>query len=259
MADPVKLSATDLPPVLLALERYGRAAKRHSELVPPPSVRLTPPLPACPTCGALPTKVTQWSDGPLLSEVRFVFEPCEHGFAADEEVAYKAAERARSLVDDEENRPAGERTADEKLTDWAARAAFPPARDGRDPNPAITEKLHASLPPEARIAVAEWEANAYRNQVQALIREMQHMSTEGYDHPARVIVMDGRPVESGTDMVLVGCEQHETRIAELATVLREVLARFVHDTHPGRRSKQTDHVNVETIARWQAVLNGEGE
>lgn len=48
----------------------------------------------------------------------------------------------------------------------------------------------------ARLAIAEWEANAYRNQVQALIREMQRMSQEaGFERPVDVIVMDGRPVE----------------------------------------------------------------
>ena len=63
----------------------------------------------------------------------------------------------------------------------------------------------------------------------------------------------------GTDTVLVSCEQHETRIGELSTALREVLAQFVHDTHPGRRCKQTGHVNVGTIARWQSVLQEEDE
>lgn len=63
----------------------------------------------------------------------------------------------------------------------------------------------------------------------------------------------------GTDMVLVSCEQHEARIAALETTLRAVLSRFVHETHPGRRCKQTDHVNVETIAGWHAVLDGDEE
>lgn len=58
-------------------------------------------------------------------------------------------------------------------------------------------------------------------------------------------------------MALASCEQHEARVSELTTALGEVLARFVHETHPGRRCKQTDHVNVETIARWHAVLRGE--
>jgi hypothetical protein len=59
----------------------------------------------------------------------------------------------------------------------------------------------------------------------------------------------------GTDMVLVSCEQHEARITELAAALSEVLARFVHDTHPGRPCKQSGHVHVETIARWRNVLD----
>jgi hypothetical protein len=57
----------------------------------------------------------------------------------------------------------------------------------------------------------------------------------------------------------VGTDQPVTptgeRITALETTLREVLAQFVHDTHPGRSCKQTGHVNVETVRRWHAVLN----
>lgn len=63
----------------------------------------------------------------------------------------------------------------------------------------------------------------------------------------------------GTDAILVSCEEHTTRITALETTLRDVLAQFVHDTHPGRPCKQTGHINVETIRRWHNVLNGEGE
>lgn len=62
----------------------------------------------------------------------------------------------------------------------------------------------------------------------------------------------------GTDMVLVSCEEHEVRIAELTTALRDVLAQFVHHGHPGEPCKQTGWVSVRTVQRWQAVLDGEG-
>lgn len=52
---------------------------------------------------------------------------------------------------------------------------------------------------EARLAVAEWEANAYRNQVQALVREMQRMSESGFQEPIGIIILDGRPVADESD------------------------------------------------------------
>lgn len=60
----------------------------------------------------------------------------------------------------------------------------------------------------------------------------------------------------GTDMVLVGCEEHTTRIGVLEGTLRDVLAHFVHSGHPGEPCKQTSWVSVRTINQWHAVLRG---
>jgi hypothetical protein len=39
-----------------------------------------------------------------------------------------------------------------------------------------------------------------------------------------------------------------------AAVLGEVLATFVHETHPGRRCLQSGHINVGTVERWRSVV-----
>lgn len=40
---------------------------------------------------------------------------------------------------------------------------------------------------------------------------------------------------------------------QLAAVLREVLAEFRFETHPGRRCLQTGHIDVATVERWRSV------
>jgi hypothetical protein len=40
----------------------------------------------------------------------------------------------------------------------------------------------------------------------------------------------------------------------LAATLKEVLAHFTHETHPGQRCLQTGHVPVGTVDRWRAAL-----
>jgi hypothetical protein len=57
----------------------------------------------------------------------------------------------------------------------------------------------------------------------------------------------------GTD---VPATATEARVDLLESTLREVLGRFVHETHPGRPCLQTDHVSTATVKRWNAVLNG---
>ncbi len=42
----------------------------------------------------------------------------------------------------------------------------------------------------------------------------------------------------------------------LAAALREMLAEFRFNTHPGRPCKQTGHISVATVERWHAALNG---
>jgi hypothetical protein len=70
-----------------------------------------------------------------------------------------------------------------------------------DRNPSITAKLQQPLADdrlrdaEIAAAVAEHEARAFRNQVKALVREMQRMHEErDADQPTRVIVLDGSEI-----------------------------------------------------------------
>ncbi|MFI0768594.1 hypothetical protein ACH4TQ_27460 [Streptomyces sp. NPDC021218] len=42
---------------------------------------------------------------------------------------------------------------------------------------------------------------------------------------------------------------------QMAAVLREVLAEFRFETHPGRRCLQTGHIDVGTVERWRAALD----
>jgi hypothetical protein len=49
------------------------------------------------------------------------------------------------------------------------------------------------------------------------------------------------------------------RIAELETLLDEVLRTFVHRGHPGRACLQSGWIPVEQVARWRSTLRpGEG-
>lgn len=42
---------------------------------------------------------------------------------------------------------------------------------------------------------------------------------------------------------------------QLAAALREVLAEFRFDTHPGRPCKRTGHISIATVERWRAPLD----
>lgn len=151
-AEPVKLGVKHLIPVVVALERRQRAGKHHPLLMPP--------LPTCPRCGTPPIEVIESTGHPMSFEARLLFKPCGHAFTATEDIAYEAAQEARSLVDDEENRPASERE----------------------------DEGHAEPAPPQTVA----------EQVRDLERIIERV---------REAV--------GTDMTLVGCEQHETRLAEV--------------------------------------------
>ena len=45
------------------------------------------------------------------------------------------------------------------------------------------------------------------------------------------------------------------RVAALEATVREALSTFAHPTHPGRECRQSGHVPVETLRRWQATLD----
>jgi hypothetical protein len=49
------------------------------------------------------------------------------------------------------------------------------------------------------------------------------------------------------------------RIAELETLLGEVLRTFVHPGHPGRACLQSGWIPVEQVARWRSALKTGGE
>ena len=50
-------------------------------------------------------------------------------------------------------------------------------------------------------------------------------------------------------------EHAEARVAELEATVREALSTFAHPTHPGRECRQSGHVPIETLRRWQAILD----
>lgn len=227
-AGPVQLRPKALLPVVVALERRQRAAKRHPLLMPP--------LPACPMCGVQPAEVIESTGRPMSFEARLLFKPCDHAFTVAEDDAYEATQEARNLVDDEENRPAGERVTApcpqvRQLEPRNAHNWFAPV-DGRARCPGY------DAPDGGHAEPAPPQTDAER------ARDLEHILQR-----VRETV--------GTDIVLVSCEEHEVRIAELTTALRDVLAQFVHNGHPGEPCKQTGWVSVRTVQRWQAVLDGE--
>ncbi|MDG9705560.1 hypothetical protein [Streptomyces sp. DH37] len=53
-------------------------------------------------------------------------------------------------------------------------------------------------------------------------------------------------------------QQHDSELRaerdQLRATLADVLARFVHRTHPGQSCLHTGHVPVATVERWRATL-----
>lgn len=97
---PRELTFDELVPIAVALEHRRRQQSRGMTLV-------LRPLPVCPDCGAAPEGLVT-TDEPFRAE-RLVFRPCGHAFVGRAMDVYEAAERARDIVDAEENRPVGER------------------------------------------------------------------------------------------------------------------------------------------------------
>ena len=97
---PRELTVDELVPIAVALEHRRRQQRRGITLV-------LRPLPVCPDCGAAPEGLVTCEE-PFRAE-RLVFRPCGHAFAGRVMDVYEAAERARGIVDEEENRPVGER------------------------------------------------------------------------------------------------------------------------------------------------------
>ena len=56
-------------------------------------------------------------------------------------------------------------------------------------------------------------------------------------------------------MTLARAEAAETESDRLREALREALSTFAYPTHPGRECRQSGHVPIETLRRWQAVLD----
>lgn len=227
MADPTVLTREQLLPVVVCLMRSQDAARHRI---------LRPPLPPCPACGAAPTDVIDSVDPTLYRPARLHFRPCGHEFTASDEDILSVWDMARGLLNEQQNRPAGEKV----------HAPCPQVRsreqhEGHDWFAPVDGRAHClgyDAGEEGHAEPAPPQTDAEK------IRDLEHIL-----HRVREVV--------GTDMTLVSCEEHTARIAALSTALRQVLAEFRFDTHPGRPCKQTGHISVETIRRWHAVLDGE--
>ncbi|WP_329308315.1 hypothetical protein [Streptomyces microflavus] len=79
------------------------------------------------------------------------------------------------------------------------------------------------------------------------------------------VEMDPLAEPKWADLLVTACRQLQAsekardRLREqrwqLRVSLAEVLSEFRFDTHPGRRCKQTGHVEVARVERWQTVLS----
>lgn len=58
------------------------------------------------------------------------------------------------------------------------------------------------------------------------------------------------PVQQASDELVTLREDN----ARLRGVLAEVMAQFVHTTHPGAPCLQTGHVDVSTVERWRKAV-----
>lgn len=226
---------------------------------------LLPPLPACPTCSEVPKELVQVPPTPSGRPMVLHFRPCGHTFTASEDDIGEAVQTAYALVEQQKNRPAGER-AEVPCRKWSLEEAHDahdwiapvdgPARCPGHGGPVVG---HVSIGLDY---VREHYGEGATPQTHRAYLDGGHAEpappqtdTEKIRDLERVIERVREAV--GTDTVLVGCEKHEPRITALEDVLREVLAQFVHPTHPGEPCKQTGHVAVRAIDRWHAVLGGE--
>jgi hypothetical protein len=101
MADPVSLDRDQLLPILTCLMRRADATRHR--------VNLVTPLPVCPACDAEPTEVIDSVDHAIGRPARLHFRPCGHEFTASDEDILDVWQVAHDLVEQQKNRPAGER------------------------------------------------------------------------------------------------------------------------------------------------------
>ena len=160
-AGPLRLTVDELVPVLAALERRSRQQQAgHSVLLYP--------LPRCPSCGAPPDEMTTAPSPDFVTDtVTIQFERCGHSFTAEGGVIEEAGEQARQMVDQMEQRPAGEPDA--------ANVPSPDHTDGH-PEPPSEAELNPALPvrPDPRQAAYDAVYEYIRNLGQYLPPDPVH-------------------------------------------------------------------------------------
>lgn len=62
------------------------------------------------------------------------------------------------------------------------------------------------------------------------------------------------PAEVSAILAIIDSRPDVARIAELETLLDEVLRTFVHQGHPGRACLQSGWIPLEQVGRWRSTL-----
>lgn len=108
---------------------------------------------------------------------------------------------------------------------------------------AINRAWHEGTPDvDAVIAVADAEQAELRAEVERLRRRRTQAWQDAMNWEAQA-----REAEAAL-------AEERAKVARLRGALREAISSFAHPTHPGRACRQSGHVPVETIARWNAAL-----
>lgn len=187
-ADPVRLTAEELVPILFALEK-----RRLGQLTGYGILRY--PLPNCPSCGAPPTEMTTATSPDFLTDaVAIQFERCGHAFTADGQDIQVAGEQARLMAEGAVRRPMGEASPE---PDDGTHPEAPPAATPLEEAQATIESLRYQIR-RAREALGTDEApqpeqdqvRRERDELRALLYEiLGHFVHKG--HPGEPCLQTG--------------------------------------------------------------------
>jgi hypothetical protein len=227
-------------------------------------------LPACPDCAVPPDEVVRSPSFDRVSvTLRFAFQPCGHMFTIDNEVMW-TVESALIPGPRREQAPTPAAAQVALFVEQAAELRRLRADLERSRRRECNEACDAVGDERERLAQELQDAHVGLVDLGERVTDWaglsrRHQNTAVRYYRAWTSARSGRRTrsdereawralyEAGEDAVQL--RTLTARVEELSGALKDVLGAFVHETHPGRRCLQSEHVGVDTVQKWRDTLN----